>query len=467
MSDAYAEFLDAKSHKSIACGFEPPELGAHLFPFQRDIVRWALRKGRAAIFADTGLGKTASQLEWAHRVAAHTGGKVLILAPLAVAAQTVREGGRCGIMVTHCREPDDVRDGISITNYDRVHKFDAAAFVGVVLDEGSIIKSFNSKTLAVLLESFARTPYRLIATATPSPNDYTELGNHAEFLGICTRTEMLAEYFVHDSGDTQTWRLKGHARAEFWKWVASWAALVRRPSDLGYDDTGYILPPLRVHEHTVQSSDETLREMGVLFASEAGSLTERRGARKASIGGRVEKCAAAVLAEPDESWVIWCELNDEGKALRQAIPGSVEISGADDSDVKERRLTDFAEGRIRVLISKVSIAGFGLNWQFAARMAFVGVNDSFESYYQAVRREWRFGQKREVHVHIFSSDAEGAVVANLKRKERDAVRMADELSQETLAAVQSEVKGSKRTVNAYAAAKPMARPTWLRTASGE
>lgn len=463
----YEEFLKEKVRVVPASGFEVGELSPRLFPFQRDIVRWALRRGKAAIFADTGLGKTTQQVEWCRHVVEHTKGRALILAPLAVAAQTVREGALLGVSITHCREAEDVRDGVNIINYDRLHKIDASQFEAVVLDEGSIIKSFNSKTLAQLLEAFARTPYRLIATATPSPNDYTELGNHAEFLGVCSRTEMLAEYFVHDSGDTQTWRLKGHARAEFWKWVASWAALVRRPSDLGYDDAGYILPKLTVREHTVQSTDETLRNMGVLFASEAGSLVERRGARKASVGGRVERCAATVLAEPDEQWLVWVELNAEGEALRKAIPGSVEICGADDADVKEQRLVDFAEGRTRVLVTKASIAGYGLNLQGCARMAFVGVTDSFESYYQAVRRSWRFGQKREVHVHIFSSDAEGAVVANLKRKERDAARMADELSAETNEAVRTAVQGNTRTVNVYAAETPMARPSWLRTAAGE
>jgi hypothetical protein len=384
---------------------------------------------------------------------------VLILAPLAVAAQTVAEGQSIGIAVTHCREPEDVRPGLNITNYDRLHKFDAEAFGAVVLDESSCIKHHDTKTLAQLLQAFARTPFKLCATATPAPNDWTELGTHAEFLGICSRQEMLAEYFVHDGGETQVWRLKGHAREQFWRWVSGWGAMVRKPSDLGYDDTAYNLPPLTVKEHLVETEASTA---GMLFALEAQTLSERRDARKASMADRVAECAAMVNAD-DEPWVVWCDLNAESSALVKAIDGAVEITGSDDSDTKERRLADFAAGRIRVLVSKPSICGWGLNWQHCARMAFVGVTDSFEAYYQAVRRCWRFGQAREVAVHIFASQLEGAIVANLKRKESAAQSMAEQLSAETRDAVREQVSGTSRKSNPYNARTRIAAPAWLYT----
>jgi superfamily II DNA or RNA helicase len=435
-----------------------------LFPHQSAIVPWALRRGRCAIFADTGLGKSRMQLAWADAVHKHTGHDVIILAPLAVAAQTVREGAEIGVEVNQCRDVSEVRSGITITNYDRLHRFDASRFGAVVLDESSIIKHHDAKTLAILLDAFKHAPFRLCATATPAPNDWTELGTHAEFLGICTRTEMLAEYFVHDGGDTQTWRLKGHARDVFWRWVASWAALVRKPSDLGYDDSRYNLPPLHVHQHIAKADHSTTAQAGMLFALEANTLSERRDARRASIADRVAGCAALVNADC-EPWIVWCDLNAEGDALRSAIPCSVEIRGSDDSETKEKRLIDFAEGRIRVLITKPSIAGFGLNWQHCARMAFVGVTDSFEAYYQAVRRCWRFGQQREVHVHVFASELEGAVVANLRRKEQDATAMAEALSRETSAAVREQVLGVTRQTNPYEPRKAIAVPAWLKTES--
>lgn len=443
-------------------GVENIRLPSNMFDHQDALVRWALRRGRAAIFADTGLGKSRMQLAWAEQVHNHTRRDVLILAPLAVAAQTVREGESLGIRVHQCRDGSDVLPGINITNYDRLHRFDPSHFSAVVLDESSIIKHHDAKTLATLLQAFKHAPFKLCATATPAPNDWTELGTHAEFLGICTRTEMLAEYFVHDGGDTQTWRLKGHAREVFWRWVAGWAALLRKPSDLGFDDSLYNLPALHVHQHIAKADHSTAAQAGMLFALEANTLSERRDARRASIGDRVAACAALVNAD-SEPWVIWCDLNAEGDALRAAIPGAVEIRGADDAEVKEQRLIDFAAGRIRVLVTKPSIAGFGLNWQHCARMAFVGVTDSFEAYYQAVRRCWRFGQRREVHVHVFASELEGAVVSNLHRKEADAAAMASALSAETNAAVREQVLGVTRQSNPYEPRKPITAPAWLKT----
>ena len=433
-----------------------------LFDFQNALVRWALRRGRAAIFADTGLGKSRMQLAWADAVHRETGHDVLILAPLAVAAQTVNEGAEIGLVVRQCRDGSEVQPGITITNYDRLHRFDPSRFGAVVLDESSIIKHHTSKTLAALLEAFAQTPIKLCATATPAPNDWTELGTHAEFLGIRSRAEMLAEFFVHDGGDTQTWRVKGHARQIFWRWVASWGVMLRSPADLGHDASAYNLPPLTVHQHTVES-DHSQEETGYLFAMESAGLMERRNARKASLVARVAACAELVNAS-DEPWLIWCDLNAEGDALRAAIPDAVEIRGADDEETKEQRLVDFAAGKIRVLVTKASIAGWGLNFQHCRNVAFVGVTDSWEAYYQAVRRCYRFGQKREVHVHIFASEQEGSVVANLKRKEADAKAMGDALASEVIDSVRDELMGQRRESNDYTPSKAMKLPNFLRAA---
>jgi hypothetical protein len=463
MSVEYAQFLERKARRVNRVGFEPGPVSSALFPFQADLARWAVRRGRAAVFAATGLGKTRIELEWARHVARHTGGPVLVLAPLAVAPQMVEEGARIGLAVTHARDGAEVSGAVTVTNYDRLHRFDPSAFAGVVLDESSCIKHQHSKTLAALLAAFERTPYRLSATATPAPNDYTELGTQAEFLGIATRTEMLSEFFVHDGGDTQVWRLKRHARRDYWRWVASWAALVRRPSDLGHADDGYELPPLEVAHHVVAADQSEVFATGRLFVAEAGDLTERRAARRASIAHRVERCAAAVNAEPSEPWVVWGDLNAETEALARAIPGAVEVRGPQTIEEKEATLEGFARGDIRVLVSKPSICGWGLNWQHAARMAFVGVTDSWEAYHQAIRRVWRFGQRRAVHVHVFASEAEGSVIANLRRKEADAERMAEELSAETRAAVRDEVLGRAARTSTYRPAAPLTIPDWLTT----
>ena len=456
-SSEYVSFVQAKLGASACVGIDAPLREYQLFPHQRDLTAWALRRGRAAIFADTGLGKSRMQLAWADMVCRETGGDVLILAPLAVAEQTVEEGSSIGVHVTHAREARQVRTGITITNYDRLHKFAASRFVGVVLDESSCIKHHAAKTLQTLLDTFRSTPYRLCATATPAPNDWTELGNHAQFLGVRSRAEMLAEFFVHDGGDTQTWRLKGHARQVFWRWVASWGAMVRSPADLGYDASAYELPPLQVHQHSVETEHNPAHG---LFAMEAQTLMERRGARRESLVERVRACSRIVNASLDP-WVVWCDLNSEGDALTAAIAGAVQIAGSDDADLKERRLHDFAHGKIRVLVSKPSICGFGLNWQHCAHMAFVGVTDSFEAYYQAVRRCWRFGQKRPVDVHIFASQQEGAVVANLRRKEAAAKEMSDAMAAETMEAVRENVLGRSKDTNPYNAADPIRIPSFM------
>lgn len=459
----YASFVAGKLSKVPPTGIGGRvDLPAGLFPHQDALTRWALRRGRAAIFADTGLGKMRMELAWAQAVHTHTRKPVMIHTPLAVAQQIAAEAHKIGIDAKVCREAIDLVDGINITNYDRRHKFDTSIFGGVVLDESGCIKHHDTRTFLDLTAAYRDTPFKLPSSATPAPNDWSELGTHAEFLGICTRQEMLAEFFTHDGGDTSVWRLKGHAREIFWRWVASWGAMIRRPSDLGFDDGAYNLPPLHLHEHQVEYE---LPLDGMLFASEAQTLSERRAARKASMEDRVKACADLVNGDSYEPWVVWCDLNAEGDALTAAIHGAVQISGADDTDTKERLLDDFAQGRARVLVSKPSICGWGLNWQHAARMAFVGVTDSYEAFYQAVRREWRFGQTRDVHVHVFASKAEGAVVANLKRKEREAGQMAAQLSAETRDAVMQEVTGLTRETNSHNAGQPVVVPDFLKAAA--
>lgn len=455
---SYADFISRKVDMASFAGISPDDRDYRMFPHQKALASWALRRGRAAIFADTGLGKSRMQLAWADQVSRQTGKDVLILAPLAVADQTVSEGSLIGVDVAHVRDESDVRSGISITNYDRLHRFDPERFGAVVLDESSIIKHHASKTLGSLLDAFRRTPYKLACTATPSPNDWTELGTHAEFFGVRSRAEMLAEFFVHDGGDTQSWRLKGHARQEFWRWVSSWGAMIRSPADLGFDASAYKLPPLQMHQHIVEPASPL---MSGLFEMEAQTLSERRDARRASLSERVSACAELVNSN-SQPHVVWCDLNAEGDALTSAINGAVQIAGCDDDEVKEQRLRDFAAGKIRVLVSKPSICGWGLNWQHCSQMAFVGVTDSFEAFYQAVRRCWRFGQTRPVDVHVFASSAEGAVVANLKRKEIDANAMAEALSRETRDAVMASVLGSRREINLYVPTKPINIPSFLK-----
>ncbi len=425
MTDAYAAFLAAKQ---IAA---PSHTIAHtrplhdaLFPFQRDIVAWALRKGRAAIFADCGLGKTLMQLEWAQHVHESTGKPVLILAPLAVSAQTVAEGARFGYTVTACRHQADMRDGLNITNYEMLEHFDTAPLAGIVLDESSILKAYDGKTRTAIIEAFGATPYRIACTATPAPNDFMELGNHADFLGVLTRAEMLATFFVHDGGDTSSWRLKGHAEDAFWRWLCTWAVTLRKPSDLGYSDDGFTLPPLRMHHHVLGVDPARAVDRGRLFLTEARTLEERRTERKLSIGERVQAAADLINATPG-AWIVWCDFNAEADACEKAIRDAVQVSGADSPEDKIDRLTGFAEGRYRILVTKPSIASFGMNWQHCHQSAFVGLSDSYERFYQAVRRNWRFGQQSPVDCHIFTSETEGAVLANIERKEAAAAQMQD------------------------------------------
>lgn len=411
----YQEFIAGKRRRSVASGIEVSELHRDLYPWQADVVRWALRKGRAAIFEDCGLGKTFQQLEWGARVP----GDVLLLAPLAVGRQTEEEAARFGIDARVSRDGSRAAK-ITITNYERLHLFDASRYAGVILDESSILKSMDGSTKNRLISTFAQTPYRLACTATPAPNDHMELGNHAEFLGVSTMAEMLATYFCHDGGETSVWRLKGHAVADFWAWVASWAVMIRRPSDIGYPDGDYALPPLDIRIHEVSAN---ITREGELFGMPLLALDEQRKARRATLAARVAKAADLANASSDQV-LVWCELNDESDALESGIAGAVSVSGADDDDVKADRMSGFAAGDVRCLVTKPKIAGFGMNWQGCAEMVFVGLSHSYEQFYQAVRRCWRFGQARPVVVHVVTSDAERAILENIQKKQAAADEMA-------------------------------------------
>jgi len=441
----YSAFLEHKEIRDIPTGHEPSEISDMLFDFQKDIVRWALRRGRAAIFADCGLGKTPMQLEWAKNVCAHTGGDVLILAPLAVSKQTVREGIKFGVHVNICRTQEDVEPGINIANYEMLHRFNASSFAGIVLDESGILKSHTGKYRTQIIDDFRDTPYKLACTATPAPNDYVELGNHAEFLGTMLRSEMLSMFFINDAGDTGTWRLKGHAQHEFWGWVCSWAVMIRKPSDLGYDDADFSLPALDISEHVVKC-DKPLT--GFLFHMAANTLSERRKARRESMDLRCT-LAASLANGNNEQWLIWCDLNDESHALSEMIDGAVEVTGSDTNEHKEKAMMGFSSGEVRVLVSKPKIAGYGMNWQNCHNIAFVGLSDSYEAYYQAVRRCWRFGQKNKVNSHIITSELEGNVVANIKKKEHDAMEMAAGMVHNMAAISSQEIKGQTKTISEY------------------
>ena len=634
----YEEFVKSKRRTEVPTGHNPGELNQHLFDFQRTIVAWAVRRGRAAIFADTGLGKTLMQLSWAHEVASHTGGAVLVLAPLAVSEQTIEQGAKFGIEVKRVPKGESVDGaGIWITNYERMDAIDFASLAGLVLDESSILKSHDGKTRANIIEQSQMVPYRLSCTATPSPNDFDELGNQCEFLGVMTRNEMLATYFVNDTGDTGTWKLKGWGSERFWEWMGSWSVVLRSPSDLGFDGSRYELPPLEYFEHVVET--EPLGDD--LFSRPAMTLTERRKAQRNSIEERCKALADMVNAETDEDWVIWCHLNDEAEMLEKLIPGSLNVKGADSPEFKSlsiqwfcdklqfsyklaaitkelqwtekhtsksitksagksesrkllsgkkqtqsiegstcestlepiernskglqsnkrnttesverhmqqmqsfekgqkrkspigknptqisdtaselrnteslmssisecsmskedvaqyvnrqsrevspeadsmlttaiaqgesgdccaaRAISDLGSSKTelnrcvqrfstlsdhrkgRVLISKASMFGYGINMQHCARMAFVGLDDSFEKFYQAVRRCYRFGQERNVHVHLFTAENEGQILANLKRKEQAHHELSENMVGFMKDIMNKELQGTSNIVDDY------------------
>ena len=448
----YNEFINSKriSFESAGLDIDRKQLNPQLYDFEKDIVKWALAKGRAAIFADCGLGKTSMQLEWAYQVCKHTGGKVLILAPLAVAPQTKAEGKMFGIKVTICESQADVSRTINITNYEKLDRFIARDFVGVVLDESSILKSFTGKVRNAIIQNFANVPYKLACTATPAPNDFMEIGNHSEFLGVMTRTEMLAMFFVHDGGETSKWRLKGHAESIFWEWMASWSVVIGNPRDLGYTVDGYDLPCLNLNQIIVDGNEPLSIPL---------TLSERRQARKNSLEERCQ-AAANLVNTSSEQWLIWCDLNDESKRLSELIHQSIEVKGSDKSEHKIRSMLGFSDGSVKCLVTKPSIAGFGMNWQNCSNMIFVGLSDSYEKFYQAVRRCWRFGQSREVDVYIIISSKEGCVIENIERKQKDSEKMKRNMIEFTKEITKKELKKTCRISTQYIPIIQMELPKW-------
>lgn len=448
----YLDFIKKKDFILTSCGFDVDvsELNHSMFEFQRDIVRWALKKGRSAIFADCGMGKTIMQLEWSQKIHEHTGGKVLILAPLSVAVQTKKEGEKFGYKINICESQEDVQDGLNITNYEKLDKFECGQFMGVVLDESSILKSFTGKIRTQIIEYFSKTPFKLACTATPAPNDFMELGNHSEFLGIMTRNEMLSMYFVHDGGQTSKWRLKRHAESIFWQWMASWSVFIDNPANLGYQIGGYELPKLNIHQIIVDG-DEPMRE--------SLTLTQRRNARKESLELRCQ-AAARLVNSNDEQWLVWCDLNSESHRLWELCEDSWEIKGSDKASYKTETMLDFSDDRIKCLITKPSIAGFGMNWQQCHNMIFVGLSDSYEQYYQALRRCWRFGQAHEVNAYIIISSKEGAVKENIERKQSDAKKMQTAMIELTKEITKKELRQTCRITSPYEANTEMILPRW-------
>lgn len=436
----YDEFIAGKTRRAMSHGFEPLPITAPLFDWQAHVVRWAVKQGRGALFEDCGLGKTIQQLEWAHQVRQHSGGPVLILTPLAVAHQTAHESERFGITAQVVESGDQISgEGIWITNYEKLSHFDGVEFAGVVLDESSILKNFTGKTRIMLTERFAQTPYRLCCTATPSPNDYTEFGQHADFLGVCTPQQMLATFFINDTFNTGDWRLKRHAENQFWQWVASWAACVGKPSDIGFSDDGYILPELKMQSVLVDVDATAGAGEGELFRTPELSATNLHNELKRTAPDRAQAVADMVNAS-NETWIVWCNTNYEADELINRIPEAVEVRGSELAKAKEKKLDDFTEGRSRVMITKPGIAGYGLNWQHCHNVAFVGLSYSFEDFYQALRRSYRFGQKSAVNAYVVHATTEGAIVRTVKTKIEAHQRMMEQMKIAAESFKQSTIK---------------------------
>lgn len=402
----YQEFLDQKKQQRVESGFvvNDEQLNPALFPFQKYCVKRALAVGKFALFEDCGLGKTIQQLEWAQKVCEKIDKPVLILAPLAVISQTIKEGEKFGYVVNEIGDMDyqqDMETGIYITNYDNMEHIEAYHFGGVVLDESSILKNFQGKTRTALIDEFRNTPYKLACTATPSPNDTTEICNHSEFLDVMSRTEMLAMYFVHDGGSTSDWRLKGHAKQMFWDFVSTWAVMLNKPSDIGYDDAGYDLPPLNVVQEIVETPK---RDNGMLFNITAVSATEYHKELRETYQIRLDRVAEMVNARPTENFIIWIGHDDEGKYLRSLLPDAIEVKGSDSKQFKKDMLLGFGRGEFRVLITKLKIAQFGLNYQNCHNQIYASLDFSFEATYQGIRRSYRFGQTEQVNIYLITTD---------------------------------------------------------------
>lgn len=458
MNPNYAQFLAGKAPRAQSSGFEPNGLPDHLFDFQKECVAFCLRQGRAGLYLDTGLGKTRCQLEWAAQAAEKSNGRALLLTPLAVAKQIEREARTLGYEATVIRDQSEARDGINICNYDRMEKLDVHQFGAVSLDESSILKSFGGRTSESLIEMFSGHRFRLSATATPAPNDHMELGNQASFLGIMRANEMLMRWFINDTKEaSQEWRLKGHAAEDFWDWMASWSRMAQSPEDLGFDGSRYVLPALNVIRHKTAGSN--IKPMdGSLFASDL-SATNMHQIKRQTATSRAELIAS--LADNDEPFIIWTDTDYEADAVKAVMPDAVEVRGSMRIEQKEENLEAFALGHARVIITKPSVAGYGLNWQHAANMGFVGRSFSYEAWYQAVRRSWRFGQTRPVNVHIAVAEGEDQIGRVIDRKASDHTAMRDEMA-----------KAMRRAVNRAAAFKVTYKPdhkgswpVWLKSSA--
>jgi hypothetical protein len=452
----YAAFLAGKAPKPQAVGIEPGAMPAHLFDYQAECVAFALRQGRAAMFLDTGLGKTRIQLEWCQQAAAATNGRALLLTPLAVARQIEREGLALNYNVRVIRSQDEARDGINVCNYDRLGALDTVQFGAVSLDESSILKSFTGATTRALIASFAGHRFKLASTATPAPNDHMELGQHAEFLGIMASNEMLARWFVSDQTQMGRYRIKGHAEALFWDWMASWARCAETPDDLGFDGSRFVLPELRTIRH--KAAGDIRAPAGALFLSDL-SATNIHDVKRQTADARADAVAALVHEQSEEPWIVWCDTDYEADALAKRIPDAVEVRGSHTPDRKESALAAFSEGATRVLISKPSVCGMGMNWQHAARMAFVGRSFSYEAWYQAVRRCWRFGQTRPVDVHLIVAEGEDQIGRVIDRKSEDHRKMKRAMSE----AMRRARAHASRLKIPYDAKHNGRMPSWLTT----
>lgn len=467
---AYIDFIEEKSRRSPKIGMtEIPQLCTALKPFQQTIVNWALRRGRAALFEGTGLGKTLQSLSWARAVANHEQGPVIVFTPLAVAEQTVDEAYKFGIEgVAYAEDTDDIISDIVVTNYERMDKFNLDNFCAVNLDESGILKSKDGATRKALTEACQHMRWKLCCTATPAPNDYTELGQHAEFLDVMTAKEMLSMYFVHEgsiranddaSSSSDGWRLKRHAQNDFWRWLASWSVVIRHPRDIGFDATEYDLPPIKYYEKLVSAEYKPIG--GQLFPFHASTLSERISVRRDTADDRIKAAVEVVNSKLNEPWLIWCNLNTEADGIEKLLPFAQQVAGRDKVEQKIERLLGFKKGAPLHLVSKPSIAGHGMNYQHCANMVFVGLTDSFEQVYQAVRRCWRFGQNKEVNVHFVVSELEGNVIANIKRKEADHDRMHEAMASHMRDLMKEELFGSKLTASSYKPKQILEIPAWL------
>lgn len=457
---SYTDFLRKKQIRAEESGFEldPATINPAAFDYQKDIIAWACKKGKCAVLTGCGSGKTLMQLEWCRAVHEHTDKPVLIVAPLSVVRQTKGEAEKFGICtVTICRKQEDVTNGINITNYEMIEHFDPSVFSGVCLDESSILKSYTGKYQTMLTEMFCNTPYRLLCTATIAPNDYTEIGTSCEFLGIMSRTEMLATYFIHDGGDTSKWRLKKAGVNKFWEWFATWAIYFNSPKDLGYEGEGYDLPPLNIHQVFTESQPDEYE----MFVQLAETLEERRAARKESLEDRTDRAANLANGAMHDQWLVWCDYNDESAVLKKKIDQCVEIKGSDEPEYKAQASIDFADGRIHALVSKPSIFGFGSNFQSCHNMIFCGLSDSYERFYQAVRRCWRFGQKHPVDVYIILSEKERNVLDNIKRKQKQMDEMQKQMTALMRDVTLAEIRHTTRITTEYLPTKEMRIPAWI------